>query len=257
MSFVAVEKLIMSKSNEAYAKKVLKMFFKAKYSNTIRIGLRNPECRELAKEIVKSNEKIYKNLIMDDRHEFRTIGLMMMLELEKKQNVLDDYLELLDYVTNWDLVDSSAGIAGRALLKFIEDLNDVNEMSDSTTDVLSTLPEWYQQLFNSRSLWKVRVSIVSLLQILKIYPLIASRVLIKKIAQMTDDGHTLELNGLPFEDMDLIHKSIGWVLREIGKVNQKLLIDILTAHSSQMAKVTVSYAVERLPKSTANKFKKR
>lgn len=67
MSFLAVEKLILKSADEAYAKKVLKMFFKAKYSNTVRIGLRTAQCRSLAKEILKSHENVHSKLLKDDR----------------------------------------------------------------------------------------------------------------------------------------------------------------------------------------------
>lgn len=191
---------------------------------------------------------------------------MIMLEMEKNQDVLDIYLELTDYVSNWDLVDSSAGITGRALVKFIDantaegiifidtGYGDIVPSEAKINSILESMPEWYKSLFNSKSLWKVRIAIVSLLKVLKEYPKLAANLIITKIEQM-DSHYTLELNGTPFDDLDLIYKAIGWILREIGKVDKNLLLQILTSHSSQMAKITVSYAVERLSKPLQTKFK--
>ena len=71
----------------------------------------------------------------------------------------------------------------------------------------------------------------------------------------TEKEFKLFLNGNLFEDHDLIHKAIGWTLREVGKQSKSLLLKFLNGHKSLLHKTAISYAIERLSEAEKKKFK--
>ena len=132
---------------------------------------------------------------------------------ERRRELLDLYLRRTDRVNNWDLVDASApDVLGRAVLAGL------------STDVL-------YRLAASDLLWERRIAIVGT------FPLIR--------AGSLDD--TFALAALLEPDRhDLMHKAIGWMLREAGKKDETRLRAYLDEHAATMPRTTLRYSLERL-----------
>jgi 3-methyladenine DNA glycosylase AlkD len=150
-------------------------------------------------------------------HEHRLIGLLILVDQhkrgdeEKKAELHRFYLEHLAGVNNWDLVDTSAA----ALVG--EHLGDD--------------PKLLKRLAVSGNIWERRIAMVSTFAELR-----AGRTkLTFKVAEMLlDDRH------------DLIHKAVGWLLREAGKVSHEALLAFLRKHYARLPRTTLRYAIERL-----------
>jgi 3-methyladenine DNA glycosylase AlkD len=209
-------------SNQEYAEK-LQGFFKTGKGGygegDIFIGVRVPEQRRIAKK--------YKDLDLDEAikllqskiHEHRLTALFILThqfskgDEAAKKEIIEQYLVNLSYVNNWDLVDSSAHkILGEWLI-------------DKPRDILYNLAK-------SSNIWERRISIISTFAYIKRKELNES-VSLARI--LLDDEH------------DLIHKAVGWVLREVGKKDQAVLQSFLDKHYAEMPRTMLRYAIERLP----------
>ncbi|MFO6424334.1 DNA alkylation repair protein [Motilimonas sp. KMU-193] len=180
-------------------------------------GIRVPPVRQLAKKYRMLAMADIQTLLTSVIHEHRLLALFILrlqfekADLPKRQEIINFYLQHLDQVNNWDLVDSSAHyLLGNWLL-------------DKNTDVL-----W--QLANSNKLWSQRVAIM------------ASFAFIQQ-------GHfqlTLDLaKHLLQHPHDLIHKAIGWMLREIGKRDRQVELEFLDQHYPDMPRTMLRYAIEK------------
>jgi 3-methyladenine DNA glycosylase AlkD len=154
-------------------------------------------------------------LLQDDLHEARFIASVIMIAKFKKQSeeIFQLYLRNTRFINNWDLVDvSSPHIVGKYCLQ------------NGNTE-----PIW--NLANSENLWENRMSIVS------------SWVFVKN----GDMSLTIDLaKHLMNHKHHLIHKAIGWILREIGKKNQEILVEFLKSNKQNLPKITYNYAKERV-----------
>ena len=135
-------------------------------------------------------------------------------EVEKK-NIYQFYLQNTQYINNWDLVDSSAyQIVG----VYLEDRD------------RQILYQWVK----SESLWERRIAVMSTFQFIR-------------KNQFKD---TLKLSQQLLQDPeDLIHKAVGWMLREVGKRDLSLEKDFLKTHYKQMPRTMLHYAIEKFPTS--------
>lgn len=182
------------------------------------IGVRVPRTREIAKRFGELPLGEIDVLLDSAVHEHRLAGLIILNARAAKATdarCVELYLAAVrrGRVNNWDLVDSSAEyVLGEYLL-------------DRPRDVLFDLAA-------SPMLWERRVGVL------------ASFAFIKR----GDAGTTLELARLLLRDReDLMHKAVGWMLREVGKrVDEKLLLDFLDEHAAEMPRTMLSYAVEKL-----------
>ncbi len=185
------------------------------------IGVTVPFQRQVAKRFKNLPEREIKKLLDDPIHEHRLTGLLILvLQFEKSKDdarrseIVQFYLDNLDRVNNWDLVDSSAHkILGVWLL---------------TRDraVLYELAE-------SRHLWSERVSVIACLPLIK----------------DSDFGDILRLaKHFLGHEHDLIHKAVGWMLREMGQQDEASLIRFLAKHYKKMPRTMLRYSIEKLPK---------
>ncbi|WP_315094337.1 DNA alkylation repair protein [uncultured Cellulomonas sp.] len=185
------------------------------------LGLTVPQVTAVAKQHLGLPVDQLERLLEDERHEVRLLALKIMAmqcaaartSAERRRQMLDLYLRRTDRVNGWDLVDASApDVLGRAVLAGL------------SSDVL-------YRLAASDLLWERRIAVVGT------FPLIRAGSL----------DHTFALAALLEPDRhDLMHKAIGWMLREAGKQDEVRLLAYLDAHASTMPRTTLRYALERL-----------
>lgn len=178
------------------------------------LGVTVPNIRKVAKEYKDVSFDILQELIHSPWHEMRMCALIILVNNSKKnvtKETFDFYLSQTKYINNWDLVDLSAPqIIGKYLL-------------DKKRDILYTLAE-------SDLLWDNRIAIVSTLTFIKNNDL--------------DDTYNLSLKMI-YHKHDLMHKSIGWMLREAGKRDEKRLHDFVMEHKSVMPRTMLRYSIEK------------
>lgn len=184
-------------------------------------GITLPEQRTIAKKYYKETTLLeVQNLLKDKVHECRLTGLIILVEKYKtaskekdikvQKQIFDFYIKNTKYVNNWDLVDGSASyIVGEYLLS-------------KNRDALYTLAR-------SKNLWERRIAIV------------ATHTFIKN----SDFKDTLKISEILMTDThDLIHKAIGWMLREVGKKDKKTLVDFLDKYKNKLPRTTLRYSIE-------------
>ena len=203
--------------------KVLQRFFKTgpgEYGEgDVFVGVKVPELRKLAKEYQKITVKEVKQLLRSAIHEERLLALFILVrkyskgnEAEKKR-IYELYLKNTQFINSWDLVDSSAHhIIGAFLV-------------DKSKEPLYSLAK-------SMNLWERRISIISTFYFIK-HDKYAETLKISEIL-LTDE-------------QDLIHKAVGWMLREIGKRNMPTEEKFLRKHYKRMPRTMLRYAIEKFP----------
>ena len=182
------------------------------------IGVTVPNIREVAKEFKDVNFDVIEDLIHSPWHEMRMCALLILVNNSKKvtKDTFDFYLSQTKYINNWDLVDLSAPqITGRFLL-------------DKNRDILYKLAE-------SNLLWDNRIAIVSTLTFIRNNDL--------------NDTYNLSLKMMHHKH-DLMHKAIGWMLRETGKHDTKRLYDFVQEHKAIMPRTMLRYSIEKFDKET-------
>ena len=187
------------------------------------IGITVPQCRKIAQKYYReiSLEELAK-LLSSAIHEERLIALKILVmkyektkDLAEKTHLKDFYLDHLSSVNNWDLVDGSAPyILGNFLIN--QDRSILFRLADS------------------KNLWERRIAIISTFAFIR----------------ESDFADTLKLSEKLLKDThDLMHKAVGWMLREVGKKDEQVLRTFLEKNSKQMPRTALRYAIERLPES--------
>ena len=187
------------------------------------LGVTVPNIREVAKEYKDVSIDILKELIHSPWHEMRMCALIILVNNSKKsvtKETFDFYLSQTNHINNWDLVDLSAPqIVGQYLL-------------NKNRDILYKLAE-------SELLWDNRIAIVSTLTFIRNNDL--------------DDTYKLSLKMMNHKH-NLMHKAIGWMLREAGKRDTKRLYDFVMEHKSVMPRTMLRYSIEKFDKETRLKL---
>lgn len=183
------------------------------------LGIVVPNTRLVAKKHREVPCEVVKELLFSEFHECRLCGLLILVEQFKKSDeerqkaIYDFYLAHTERINNWDLVDLSASYIVGEYLK------------DKSRQRL-------YQLADSPLLWEQRIAVVSTYAFIKdndltdIYAL-AERLLLHK--------------------HDLMHKAIGWMLREAGKRDKKKLTAFLDKYGCVMPRTMLRYAIEKFP----------
>jgi len=231
MSVKEIKKKLNSLGNQEKAKKHQR-FFKTgpgEYGEgDVFVGVTVPELRKLAKEYKTIDPNEIKQLLHSSIHEERLLSLFLLIhryskgdESEKKR-VYELYLKSTKFINNWDLVDSSAGqIVGVFLF---------NKSKKPLYD-----------LVKSQNLWERRISIISTFYFIK-------------HKQFSD---TLKLSKILLSDKeDLIHKAVGWMLREVGKRDISIEEDFLKKHYKNMPRTMLRYAIEKFPEPKRQRYLK-
>lgn len=210
--------------------KILQRFFKTGKGDygegDVFLGIKVPTQRKIATKYYElSLEGIYK-LLQGNIHEERLVALFILINkykkssLEGKQIIFDFYLKNTKNINNWDLVDISApNIIGNFLI-------------DKPKDILYKLAE-------SENIWEKRIAIISTFAFIK----------------ENKFENTLAISELLLKDRhDLIHKAVGWMLREVGKRDVKVLEEFLRQHYKDMPRTTLRYAIERFDEEKRKKY---
>ncbi len=207
-------------------------FFKTQpgaYGNhDIFMGVSVPTLRVIAKNVNTLSFQDLTCLLTSRINEERLLALIMLVQKYKqgdddgKEAVYQFYLTHLDHINNWNLVDASAHLIVGA------------HLWDKDRGMLEGLTQ-------STNLWHRRIGMV------------ATWYFIRK----NDLTWTFKIAHLLLQDThDLIHKAVGWMLREAGKKNEADLLDFLTLYAEKMPRTMVRYAVERLSEEKKQAYKR-
>jgi len=187
-------------------------------------GIVVPELRKISKKYKSLELNDVEKLLKNEVHEFRMIGLFI-LSLRFKSNekeIYDCYMNNLVRINNWDLVDVSApNIPGVYLL-------------DKDKKILYSLAK-------SKNLWERRIAMLSCFAFIRINQY-EDALKISKI--LLNDEH------------DLMHKAVGWMLREVGKRNLNVEEDFLKKHYKNMPRTMLRYAIEKFDENKRQRYLK-
>lgn len=190
------------------------------------IGIRVPVLRKLAGEYRALPLTEVTALLHSTIHEERLLALLILVgsyaraDDAGRANIYALYLKNLDRVNNWDLVDSSAPyIVGP-------------ELAARSREVLF-------RLARSKNLWHRRVAMLATFHFIR----------------QNDFADALRLAKLLRDDEhDLMHKAVGWMLREIGKRDVVVLRKFLDRHAARMPRTMLRYAIEKLPERERKRY---
>jgi 3-methyladenine DNA glycosylase AlkD len=225
----ALRKELYGLANPADAK-FLRGFFKTgpgQYGEGDKfLGLRVPALRKLARKYAELSRTAVLRMLTSPWHEERLLALVIMVDAYESGDATErklvhrDYLANTRYINNWDLVDASAaGVIGGHL---------------EAGNIALLL-----RLARSQDLWERRIAIV------------ATHYFIKR----DRFGPTLIIAELLLHDShDLIHKAVGWMLREVGKRDRRVLDGFLREHYHGMPRTMLRYAIERHPEDVRKKY---
>ncbi len=190
------------------------------------VGVRVPALRRLAQQHRGVSLRVAERLLQSPIHEERLLALFILVKRYEHSNatgrkeVFDLYQRNMRFVNSWDLVDSSAH-------KIIGDF-----LRNRSRRLL-------RRLAKSGVLWERRIAIIS------------------TMAYINDGefGETFKIaEELLRDDEDLIHKAVGWMLREIGNRDRKVEEAFLKKHYKAMPRTMLRYAIEKLPETKRRRF---
>ena len=196
------------------------------------LGLTVPNQRLIAKQFSNLPLSELRETIKSPFHELRLTSLLILVNqynkalqtknLQDTQAIMKFYLAHTAYINNWDLVDSSADkILGHWIYTHPKKQKILTQFS------------------NSKSLWERRMAMISCFYFIRQ----ESFQLPLQIAEkLLSDPH------------DLIHKAVGWMLREIGKRDLTTLDQFLQKHYQQIKRTTLRYAIEKHPEAIRKKY---
>ena len=227
---------MLSLRNEEEARGLMRFFKtgKGQYGEGDQfLGIRVPATREMVKRLWRETTMQDLELcIQSPWHEVRLAALLVLIQQfkhnkkrpDRQRECIDFYLRHTDHINNWDLVDLSCyELLGTWLL-------------DKNRTIL------YDLARNGKTIWEQRIGIVSTMQFLR--------------NNQLDDTYAIA-DILLHHTHDLIHKAVGWLLREAGKRDEKRLIDWLNERHSTMPRTMLRYAIERLPEDIRQQYLQR
>jgi len=231
MSVKAIQSQLKKLANKEKAD-VLQRFFKTgrgEYGEgDIFMGIKVPELRQVAKENADITLKECGKLLSSKFHEERMLAMLILIQKFTKGDETDKaeiyqfYMCNRKQINNWDLVDVSAPhIVGNYLL------------GKSTKEL--------QTLSTSKNIWDRRIAILATFSFIK-----SNRY-----------SDTLRISKKLLADKeDLMHKAVGWMLREVGKRDIKTEETFLKAYYKKMPRTMLRYAIERFPEDKRQKYLK-
>ena len=183
------------------------------------LGIRVPAIRKLINQYQEISLEEINIILESEYHEERLFALLMLVKIftkgneKKKTQIYNLYLQNTKHINNWDLVDSSAS----------QIVGDYLENRDKK--ILYELAE-------SQNLWERRISIISTFHLIR-------------------NNHFSDILNiakiLKQDKEDLIHKAVGWMLREVGNRNIEIEKNYLKRHYKNMPRTMLRYAIEKFP----------
>ena len=190
------------------------------------IGIRVPVLRKLVRDYLDLPIKEIKLVLQSPIHEERLFALLLLARISfsadeaLKKRIYELYLKSTKFINNWDLVDASAEHIVGAFLK------------DKTRAPL-------YRLAKSTDLWERRIAIMATFHFIKHH----------------DFSDTIKIAKILLIDQhDLIHKAVGWMLREIGKRDLSTEEEFLKKHCKNMPRTMLRYAIEKFPEPKRQKL---
>ena len=191
-------------------------------------GIPVPELRKLVSSFQDIPENAVVQLLESAIHEQRLLALLIMVrkfqkgDKKEQKRLYELYMKYIQFVNSWDLVDTSAGpIVGAYLMG------------------KSKAPLY--RLARSKNLWERRVSIIATFYFIR-----------QGVFSVT-----LNISKMLLADQeDLIHKAVGWMLREVGKRDLITAEAFLKAHYHRMPRTMLRYAIERFPQPKRQQYLK-
>ena len=189
-----------------------------------------PQTRSVAKKYQNLELKEVEKLFTSPFHEARlcaAIILNLQFKLTKtsqeRKKIFDFYLKQVraERVNNWDIVDVSAPWMGVYLV----------EVEDPMPLLI--------KISRSKSLWQRRVSIILTFALIRAGDLEPTIIIAQSLLK---------------DDQDLIHKAVGWMLRELGKKDVMMLRRFLSEHAHEMPRTMLRYSIEKLPERERKKW---
>jgi 3-methyladenine DNA glycosylase AlkD len=221
MKIDSIQKEIYASKDPVRAKNLARFFKtgKGEYGEgDIFLGIQVPRQREIAKKYVHLGLDEIQKLLSSKIHEERLIALLILTykfnkARDERKEIFEFYLKNSKHINNWDLVDLSAPkIAGNFLF-----------FNENEREIL-------YKFAKSKNLWEKRIAILSTFEFIKNNEFQDSFDIAKILLQ---DEH------------DLIHKAVGWMLREIGKKDIKKEEEFLKQHYKKMPRTMLRYAIEK------------
>jgi 3-methyladenine DNA glycosylase AlkD len=190
------------------------------------LGIRVPATRAIARDFHDLAIDDIAELLTDDWHEARSLAVILLSNRYAKgspaerEEIFDLYVANAARVNNWDLVDASApNIVGAHLETRKRGLLD--------------------KLARSKNLWERRIAIVSTFRFIR--------------NDEFDDTVRIS-RALMRDEEDLIHKAVGWMLREVGKRDASVLEKFLEEHAHELPRTALRYAIERMTPEKKRRF---
>jgi 3-methyladenine DNA glycosylase AlkD len=189
-----------------------------------------PQTRSVAKKHQNLDVKEVEKLFASPFHEARLCAAIILNRefakaktSKERKKIFDFYMKqvLAERVNNWDIVDVSAPWMGVYLTEIKDPMPLLNKLS------------------KSKSLWQRRVSIILTFALIRAGDLEPTIIIAKALLK---------------DEQDLIHKAVGWMLREAGKRDVMLLRKFLANHSHEMPRTMLRYSIEKLSESERKKW---
>jgi 3-methyladenine DNA glycosylase AlkD len=203
------------------------------------LGVTVPQSRKVALAFRDLPVNEIGTLLNSKWHEARLTGLLILVrrystaDTKEKEKLYKFYVSNFDCVNNWDLVDTSAPyLAGPFLFdRYVQTKSEKQK-------VLNQLLKWAA----SKNLWERRIAILTTFHFIRKDEFKPTLVISEKLI---DDDH------------DLIHKAVGWMLREVGNRSLAAELSFLDEHAEHMPRTMLRYAIEKFPKKLKTQFMSR
>jgi 3-methyladenine DNA glycosylase AlkD len=211
---------------------ILQRFFKTgpgQYGEGDRfIGVKVPGVRAVCRECRGAPLEAIETLLRSSIHEERTLALLMLVDAFKRgdegerRRIYELYLANTKFINNWDLVDCSAA-----------------QIVGGWLHGRSKAP--LTRLAKSRSLWERRIAIIATFDGIR-------------RGEFDETFRIADLLLLDEDEHDLIHKAVGWMLREVGKRDGAAERAFLATRYKKMPRTMLRYAIERFPEKERRKY---
>ena len=214
----------LNKKHSKSKKKKNEYYFKTKKGQygfgDVFVGISMPDIREIAKKFVDLKKTDLLKLITSKYHEYRMCGLIILVyryqksDEKNKKSIYNMYLKYKKYINNWDLVDvTTPNIVGEYIKRNKPEQKKI------------------EKLANSNVMWNRRIAVLAC------FPQIKDG----------DFKMILQISKKLLKDKeDLMHKAVGWMLREVYKKDNKTLLDFINKNYMQIPRTTLRYAIEKI-----------